>query len=136
MISLLDSNKSVVPVILNLHKNDISNHLADIFNIWLYTGLFPTILKVAKVLPVQKKFPNLTFPTINQFHYYPIWKKTLEKLMHNRVYNFFTKNNLIYLLKFGFRQQYSTFHASINLTELFGKYVGKGNIHCGDFVDW
>ena len=55
--------------------------------------------------------------------------------MHNRVYNFFTKNNLIYLLKFGFRQQYSTFHASNSLTEVFRKYIGKEIIHCGDFVD-
>ena len=62
MISLLDSNKSVVPVILNLHKNDISNHLADIFNIWLYTGLFPTILKVAKVLACIKKISKFDFP--------------------------------------------------------------------------
>ena len=51
-----------IPVILNLLKNDISNHLADIFNIWLYTGLFPTILKVAKVLPVLKKISKFDFP--------------------------------------------------------------------------
>ena len=37
--------------------------------------------------------------------------------MYNRVYNFFTKNNIVYPLQFGFRQQYSTFHALISLTK-------------------
>ena len=55
--------------------------------------------------------------------------------MHNRVYNFFTKNNLIYLLQFGFRQQYSSFHALISLTEDIRKNLEKGNIGCGIFVD-
>ena len=55
--------------------------------------------------------------------------------MHNRVYNFFTKNNLIYPLQFGFRQQYSTFHALISPTEDIRKNLDKGNIGCGIFVD-
>ena len=55
--------------------------------------------------------------------------------MYNRVYNFFTKNNLIYPLQFGFRQQYSTFHALISLTEDIRKNLDKGNIRCGIFVD-
>ena len=55
--------------------------------------------------------------------------------MYNRVYNFFTKNNLIYPLQFGVRQQYSTFHALISLTEDIRKNLDKGNIGCGIFVD-
>ena len=42
---------------------------------------------------------------------------SLLKLMYSRVYNFFAKNNLIYQLWFGFRQQYSTFHALVDFTE-------------------
>ena len=55
--------------------------------------------------------------------------------MYNRVYNFFTKNNLIYPLQFGFRQQYSTFHTLITLTEDIRKNLAKENIGCGIFVD-
>ena len=97
-ISSLDSNKSVgpksIPIkILKLLKNIISSKLADIFNISFSTGVFPTILKVVKVVPVYKKTLNWTFQTIDQFHCYTILKKILEKLMYNRVYNFFTKSN-------------------------------------------
>ena len=55
--------------------------------------------------------------------------------MYNRVYDFFTKNNLIYSLQFGFRQQHSTFHVLTSLTESIRKNIDKGNIGCGIFVD-
>ena len=55
--------------------------------------------------------------------------------MYNRMYNFFSDNNLIYLLQFGFRQKYSTVHALIRLTENIRKNLDKGNIGCGIFVN-
>ena len=55
--------------------------------------------------------------------------------MHNRVYNSFTQNNLIYQLQFGFRQQYFTFDALISLIEHIRKNLDKGNIGYGIFVD-
>ena len=41
--------------ILKLLKNDISTQLFDIFNVYFSTGVFPSILKIAKVVPIQKK---------------------------------------------------------------------------------
>ena len=55
--------------------------------------------------------------------------------MYNRIYKFVSENNIIYPLQFGFRQQYSPFHALISLTEDIRKNVDKGNIVCGIFVD-
>ena len=43
------------------------------------------------------------------------------KLMYKRLYTFFNNNNIIYNIQFGFRQQRSTSHALINLTENIGK---------------
>ena len=59
----LDLNRlagsNIIPTkILKLLKNDISSRLADIFNISFSAGVFPTILKVFKVVPVYKKTPN------------------------------------------------------------------------------
>ena len=55
--------------------------------------------------------------------------------MHKRLYTFLNKNNVIYNLQFGFRQQYSTSHALINITENIRKALDDGNIGCGVFVD-
>ena len=53
--------------------------------------------------------------------------------MYKRLYIFLNNNNIIY--NFGFRQQYSTSHALINITENIRKALDDGNIGCGVFVD-
>ena len=114
-----------------LLKNDFFSQLVDIFNISFSTGIFPTILKVAKVVPVFKN---------NFSNYLPVSllsniEKILEKLMYNRVYNFFTKKNLIYPLQFVFGQHYSTFHALISRTEDIRKNLDKGKFGWAFSVD-
>ena len=54
----------------------------------------------------------------------------LEKLMQKRLYTFLNKNIVIYNLQFGFRQQYCTSHALINITENIRKALDNGNISC------
>ena len=44
--------------------------------------------------------------------------------------------NIIYDLQFGFRQQYSTSHVLINITENIRKALDDRNIGCGVFVDF
>ena len=80
IMSSLDSNKSFmsnsIPTkILKLLKNDISSQLGDIFNISFSTGVYPTILNVARLFLYIKKTPNWTFQTVGQFHYYLILKR-------------------------------------------------------------
>ena len=55
--------------------------------------------------------------------------------MYKRLYTFLNENNVIYNLQFGFRQQYSTSHALINITDNIRKALYNGNIGCGVFVD-
>ena len=60
IISSFDPNKSTGPnsiptKILKLLKNDISAQLPDIFNASFSTGVFPSIIKIAKAVPIHKK---------------------------------------------------------------------------------
>ena len=54
--------------------------------------------------------------------------------MHKRLYTFLNNINIIYNLQFGFRQQYPTSHALINITDNIRKGLDDGNIRCGVFV--
>ena len=56
-------------------------------------------------------------------------------MQKKRQYTFLNSNNIIYNLQFGFRQQHSTSHALINITENIRKALDGGNIGCGVFVD-
>ena len=74
IISSLDSNKSTGPnsirtKILKLLKNDISTQLSDIFNVSFPTGAFPSILKIAKVVPIG-----------HVHEYQPLFEGTVAKL--------------------------------------------------------
>ena len=140
VISSLDSNKSVGPnsiptKILKLLKNDISSQLSEIFNISFSSGIFPSILKTAKVIPIHKNNSKLDFLLYRPISLLSNIEKFLERLMYNRMYKFFSDNNLIYPLQFGFRQKYSAVHALISLTENIRKSLDEGNIGCDIFVD-
>ena len=64
IISSLNSSKASGPNsipyrILFLLKNEISKQLADLFNLSFMTGVFPSVLKTAKVVPVFKRDSKL-----------------------------------------------------------------------------
>ena len=140
IISSLNSNKASGPNsipyrILLLLKNEISKQLADLFNLSFMTGVFPSVLKTAKVVPVFKKDSKLDYSNYRPISLLSNVEKTLEKLIYKRLYTFLNSNNIIYNLQFGFRQQYSTSHALVNITENIRKALDGGNIGCGIFVD-
>ena len=110
IISSLDFNKSVGPnsistEVLKVLKNDISNQLSEIFDISFSSGVFPSILKTAKVIPVHKEDSKLDFSNYGPISLLSNIEKFLARLMYNRIYKFFSDNNLIYSLQFGFRQK-------------------------------
>ena len=55
--------------------------------------------------------------------------------MYNRIYKFFSNNNLIHSLQIGFRQKDSSVYARISLTGNVRKNIDEGNIGCGTFVN-
>ena len=55
--------------------------------------------------------------------------------MYKRSYTFLNTNNIIFNILFGYRQQYSTSHTLINITENIKEALDEGNIGCGVFVD-
>ena len=88
------------------------------------TGVFPSVLKTAKVVPVFKKDSKLDYSNYRPISLLSNIEKVLEKPMYKRLYTFLDNNNIIYNLQFGFRQ-YSTSHALINVTENIRKALDE-----------
>ena len=107
--------------------------MADLFNLSFDTDVFPSVLKTAKVIPIFKKDSKLDYSNYRPISLLSNIEKILEKLMYRRLYTFLNKS-IICDLQFGFRQQYSTSHALINITENIRTPDG-GNIGRGVFVD-
>ena len=92
------------------------------------SGVFPSALKIAKVVPVHKKDSKLDFSNYQPILLLSNLDKILEKIMCTRIYKFFNNNKIFYPLQFGFRQNYSTTHALISLTETIRKYLDEGKL--------
>ena len=88
IITSLNSNKASDPnsmtyIILFLLKNEISKQLPNLFNLSFMTGVFPSVLKIAKVVPVFKKVSKLDYVNYRPISLLSNIEKILEKLMHN-----------------------------------------------------
>ena len=84
IISSLNSDKSTGPnslltKILKPLKNEISTDLVDVFNLSFSSGVFPSILKIAKVIPVHKKESKLFCSNYRPISYYSTLIKLLKK---------------------------------------------------------
>ena len=109
--------------------------LADLFNLFFVTGIFPSVLKTAKVIGVFKKDSKLDYSNYRPVSLSSNIEKILEKLLHRRLYTFLNNKDIIYDLQSRFRQQYSTSHALISMSENIKKVLDDGNIGCGISVD-
>ena len=79
IISSLNLIKSVGPSsmptkTLKLLKDEILSHLSDICNICFSMGVFPSVLKTAKVIPVHKKESKLDYNNYHPYIFYQILK--------------------------------------------------------------
>ena len=101
--------------------------LPDLFNLSFTTDVFPSVTKTVKVFPVFKKDSKLDHSKYRSISLLSNIEKILKKLTYKRLHTFLNKNNVIYNLQFGLRQQYSTSHALINITENIRKALEKLN---------
>ena len=140
IIDDLDIKKSTgpnsIPVfILKIFKQFFSEWLSRLVNLSFEVGVFPDILKLAKVTPLHKKESQLNFLNYRPISLLSVLSKIYEKLIYTRIYSYLSKNNLIYSKQFGFRSNYSTNHALISITEYIRGLLDDGHYVCGVFVD-
>ena len=140
-ISSLKENKGSGPYsipfrILQLLKHDIAKPLAKIINLSFSTGVFPTKLKMAKVIPIFKKDSPLHCSNYRPISLLSNIDKIIEKLMYSRLIQFLNKFKCLFTRQFGFRKNYSTNHTLINITEIIRNALDSGQFACGVFIDF
>ena len=113
----------------------IVNQLANIFNKSFLTGIVPSKLKIAKVIPLYKTKDPALFNNYRPISLLPFFSKILERLMYTRLYNFLTEHNILSMNQFGFRKNYSTFLALMDLVDSISKNIDEGNYSIGIFLD-
>ena len=74
-------------------------------------------MKIANIVPIYKSGDNTLFNNYRPVSVLPLFSKVLERMVYNRLIEFFNKHNVIYDYQFGFRKLYSTHMALIRLID-------------------
>ena len=90
--------------------------LSHIFNLSMSEGVFPEKMKLAKVIPIFKKGSKLDVSNYRPISLLPVFSKILERLVYNRLNSFLKRYNVLFDKQFGFRQKFSTSHATAFLS--------------------
>lgn len=140
IIKNLSSNKAngadnISVKILKLINCHIAPIISKLINLAFQEGRYPSCLKLAKVLPIFKSGLK-TIPG----NYRPISllsniNKIIEKAIYSRLYNFFTKFNILNSSQFGFREGHSTTLALSEFVESTLSSFDKGNAVCAVLLD-
>ena len=127
---------SIPTAIFRLIIPTIAQPLTEIINLSFSTGTYIDSMKVSKVIPIFKeKGSDLDFNNYRLISLLSNVNKIIEKIMHERLYNFLEKYNIIYILQYGFRKGHSTNHCLFDLTESIRKAIDGNKFAVGVFVD-
>ena len=86
----------------------VPNKVVDLFNCSFNTAEIPTMWKIAKVTPLKKAGNSNDVSNLRPVSLLPITSKLIEKIVHNRVYEFLENNNILDNRQGGFRPKHST----------------------------
>ena len=114
--------------IIKALKDSLIKPLTLIINQILYTGVFPSQLKIAKVIPIFKKDDNKMFNNYRPISLLPVLSKVVEKVISSQINDFLKTNNLFYDSQYGFRPGHSTEYAAIEITDQIISAMDKNKI--------
>ena len=128
LILQLDDSKAPGPTdipikILKIAAPVIVPHVVKLINKSFELGVYPNLLKLAKVIPIFKAGSKLEVNNYRPISLLPTLSKIIEKLMHIRLFSFLEQHNVIYNSQYGFQKGKSTMHSLIEIRnrKLHGK---------------
>jgi hypothetical protein len=92
-------------------------------------------LKIAKISPIFKGEDKELVMNYRPISVLPVLSKVLERLMYNRLLNYFDQNDLLTDKQFGFREQKTTCMAITRLVDQISTKLDSGKVTIGVFID-
>ena len=113
----------------------VSGPITHIINLSLKTAVVPQKLKIAKVSPIFKKDEKTDPGNYRPISLLSTINKIMEKVMYKRVISFLNRFKILYKYQFGFRENYSTVQAVIEITDNILSELEKKNMVAGIYLD-
>ena len=101
-------------------SNAIAQPMTTLINKSFITGFVPNSIKIAKIIPIYKSKEKFLFNNYRPISLLHALSKIIEKLVHQRLYSFLVKYDILNKNQFGFRPNHSTIDTVLKLMqELF-----------------
>ena len=113
----------------------IATALSHIINLSFEQGVIPADLKIAKVIPIFKNDDNTLFKNYRPISILPSFSKIFEKLVHKRLFNYLTVNNILTQSQYGFQPGISTEYAILELQNRIICNMTENRWSLGVFLD-
>ena len=141
LIHKLDTTKSgdIYGINARLIKDagpSMATNLSIIFNLSLQSGIFPQLLKTAKVIPNYKAESKMLTSNYRPISLLPIIGKLLEKIIFARLTNFIQKYSIFFKRQYGFQTGKSTEHAHIDIQNSIQNSLEKKETPWCLFLDY
>ena len=89
-------------------STQVASPLTHIINLSLYSGVIPTDLKCARVVPPHKKGNKTDVGNYRSISILSVVSKILVNVVYNQIENYLNENSLLYDFQSGFRSGFST----------------------------
>lgn len=122
-------------ILLKMSSDALTNPLTCIINQSLKNGIFPNKLKIAKVIPIFKKDDKHDFNNYRPISLLPTISKVFERVVHTQLFQYFSDNNLFYNHQYGFRKDYSTETAVLELVDRIHADLDERKLPLAIFLD-
>ena len=109
-------------------------NLSIIYNLSMETGVYPHMLKRAKVIPIHKGDSRMETKNYRPISLLPIFNKIFEKILHSRITSFIEKYKILFNRQYGFQKGKSTEFALIDIHEKILEILNKKEIPCCVFL--
>ena len=109
--------------------------LTHIINNSIQEGVFPSELKLARVVPLFKSGDSNQITKFRPISVLTFFSKIFERVMYNHLVHFLDSNGRLYQYQFGFRHGHSTQQAIITVVEKITSSLDNGDLVIGVFLD-
>ena len=114
----------------------ISSLLAELFNESIEVGVFPSKLKLGRVIPLHKNGSTTSLKNYRPITTLSVFSKIFEKLVHVRMTSFINRFNIIKPNQFGFQKNKCTSDAILEFLENVYESFDDNNFYLAIFLDF
>ena len=127
---------SISAVVVKATYSCFIEPLTHILNLSVMYGVFPSELKLAKVILLYKANDPMKVSNYRPVSVLPVFSKILERIMDNQLLSFINKHKLLYAYQFGFRINHAPELALLCLVDKVSDALENGEYVLGLFLDF